>query len=189
MQEGLASKLEMQAIYDLVGDKIRNLFDSQAVTIAYHDQRTNQIHFPYYLHRGQRLTQEPIDFGEGLTSHVLRTRQPLIINEEAEKRYGELGAVFVTGDDNAKCWLGVPIVSGPVATGVIFLQNYEREHAYTDADVRLLQTLAGSMGIALDNARLFELERQRAAELSAINTVSQAPGGGIRSGPHDPADR
>ena len=112
VQEGLASKLEMQAIYDLVGDKIRNLFDSQAVTIAYHDHRTNQIHFPYYLHRGQRLKQEPIDFGEGLTSHVLRTRQPLLINEDAEQRYAELGAVFVTGDDNAKSWLGVPIVSG-----------------------------------------------------------------------------
>ena len=57
---------------------------------------------------------------------------------------------------------------------MIFLQNYEREHAYSETDVRLLQTLAGSMGIALDNARLFESERQRAAELSAINTVSQA---------------
>ncbi len=82
--------------------------------------------------------------------------------------------MFVTGDDNAKSWLGVPIVSGPEATGVIFLQNYEREHAYSETDVRLLQTLAGSMGIALDNARLFESERQRAAELGAINTVSQA---------------
>ncbi len=120
------------------------------------------------------LEQLPIDFGEGLTSHVLRTKQPLLINEDAEKRYAELGAVFVTGDDNAKSWLGVPIVSGPEATGVIFLQNYEREHAYSETDVRLLQTLAGSMGIALDNARLFESERQRAAELGAINTVSQA---------------
>ena len=29
VQEGLASKLDMQAIYDLVGDKIREIFDAQ----------------------------------------------------------------------------------------------------------------------------------------------------------------
>ena len=33
VQQGLASKLDMQAIYDLVGDKIREIFDAQAVLI------------------------------------------------------------------------------------------------------------------------------------------------------------
>jgi GAF domain-containing protein/DNA-binding response OmpR family regulator len=180
VQEGLASKLEMQAIYDLVGEKIRTVFDSQAATIALYDRRSNLLRFPYYLHRGYRLAQEPIEFGEGLTSHVIRTRQPLLINEGAEKRYAELGAVFVAGDDNAKSWLGVPIVSGSEATGAIFLQNYERENAYNEADVRLLGTMATSMGVALENARLFdETQRllketeQRAAELAIINSVQE----------------
>jgi hypothetical protein len=34
IQEGLASKLDMQAIYDLVGDKIRDIFDAQVLLIA-----------------------------------------------------------------------------------------------------------------------------------------------------------
>ena len=37
MQEGLASKLDMQAIYDLVGDKIRDIFDAQVVDIGLFD--------------------------------------------------------------------------------------------------------------------------------------------------------
>ncbi len=180
VQEGLASKLEMQAIYDLVGEKIRNVFDSQAVTIALYDRTAKMLRFPYYLHRSHRLPQEPIKFGEGLTSHLIRTRQPLLINNDAEKRYAELGAVFVTGDDNAKSWLGVPIVSGSEATGAIFLQNYERENAYSESDVRLLSTIATSMGVALENARLFdETQRllketdQRATELALINSVQE----------------
>ncbi len=50
-----------------------------------------------------------------------------------------------------------------------------------ESDVRLLQTLAGSMGIALENARLFgETQRllketeQRAAELAFLNSISEA---------------
>ena len=57
----------------------------------------------------------------------------------------------------------------------------EREHAFSESDVRLLQTLANSMSVALENARLFdETQRlfkeseQRAAELAIINSVQAA---------------
>ena len=59
------------------------------------------------------------------------------------------------------------------ATGVISLQNIDREHAFSDADVRLLTTLAGSLSVALENARLFEETRQRNAELALINEVQR----------------
>ncbi|MBI5081054.1 MAG: hypothetical protein HZB17_07090 [Chloroflexi bacterium] len=37
VQEGLASRLDMQATYDLIGDKIRDIFDAQVVMIGYFD--------------------------------------------------------------------------------------------------------------------------------------------------------
>ena len=180
VQEGLASKLDLQAIYDLVGDKIRAIFDSQAVTIVILDRETKICHAPYYLHRGQRIEVPAWVYGEGLVSHVIKTRQPLLINENAEHRYKEFGAIFVTSDDNAKSWVGVPIIVGDEARGAVYLQNYERERAYTESDVNLLSTLASSMGVALENAHLFdETQRllkeseQRAAELAIINSVQQ----------------
>src|SRR5439155_26063119 len=69
--------------------------------------------------------------------------------------------------------LYVPLVVGGEATGRISLQNLDREHAFSDADVRFLRTLAGSLSVALENARLFEETRQRAAELALINDVQR----------------
>ena len=37
VQEGLSSKYEMQAIYDLVGDKLRDTFNAQVVMISQYD--------------------------------------------------------------------------------------------------------------------------------------------------------
>ncbi|MFC2064524.1 hypothetical protein ACFLXB_05465 [Chloroflexota bacterium] len=37
VQEGLSSKLKMQAIYDLVGDKLRDTFNAQIVMISQYD--------------------------------------------------------------------------------------------------------------------------------------------------------
>jgi len=55
VQQGLASKLDMQAIYDLVGDKIRDIFDAQAVLIATLDQKPEIEHFNYGYEKGKRF--------------------------------------------------------------------------------------------------------------------------------------
>ena len=40
VQQGLAEQLEMQGMYDLVGDKIQEIFDAQVVDIGIYDERT-----------------------------------------------------------------------------------------------------------------------------------------------------
>ena len=70
--------------------------------------------------------------------------------------------------------LFVPLVVGGRATGVISLQNVDRTHAFSEDDQRLLTTLAGSLSVALENARLVHETRQRVAELATVNSVGQA---------------
>ncbi len=182
VQQGLASKLDLQEIYELVGDKLREVFDAQGVAISMYDRAANLIKSPYYLFRGEVLRNLSHEFGPGLLSHIIQTRNYLLINENAAERGRELGAVITEGEDydTVKSWLGVPLFVDSEVTGVIQLENYEQERAYGDSDVRLLQTLASSMSVALENARLFDetqrlfqAEQQRAAELAIINSVQQ----------------
>src|SRR5437588_4159178 len=77
----------------------------------------------------------------------------------------------------AKSVLFVPLATGGKASGVISLQNVDREHAFTDSDERLLTTLSGSLSVALENARLVHETRQRNAELALINSVQEAIAG------------
>ena len=63
------------------------------------------------------------------------------------------------------------------ANGVVSLQNLDREHAFSQSDLDLLTTLAASLSVALDNARLIDETRQRAAELAIVNSVGQALAG------------
>src|SRR5688572_29919915 len=182
VQEGLASKLDIQAVYDLVGDKIRDVFDTQGISISYYDRQKNFITHPYYLFKGNRIVELGFELGKGLTSHVIETGQPLLINENAAQRFKELGAVFASSEteDTTKSWLGVPLISSGQVNGTIRLENYEREFAYSESYVSLLQTLANSMSVALENARLFdETNRllketeQRTAELAVINSAQE----------------
>ena len=77
----------------------------------------------------------------------------------------------------AKSALFVPLVVGGRATGVISLQNLDRTHAFSESDQQLLETLAGSLSVALENARLVHETRQRNAELALINSVQESIAG------------
>src|SRR2546421_9134569 len=67
----------------------------------------------------------------------------------------------------------VPMVAGDQARGIIKLYDVEREHAFSDSDVRLLQTVASSMSVALQNARLFDETQRRTRETAALVEVGR----------------
>src|SRR5262249_49722784 len=180
VQEGLVAKVDMQGIYDLVGNKIQEIFDAQVVSIGLHDKATNKILFAYIIERGVRFPYDEMPV-IGFRKHVLKTRQYLLINEDTIGAAAKYGNPISISGEVPKSTLFVPMIVGAEAKGVIALQNLDRENAFSESDVRLLQTLANSMSVALESARLFdETQRllketeQRNAELAIINSLQKA---------------
>ncbi len=180
IQQALAAELDIQAIYDLVGNQIRELFDAQVVMIGTFQHDDGLEHFPYLFEKGERYYPEPRPL-DGLRRHLIRTRQLVLINEHSDEVIAKYGLRVVPGTQSPKCSLYVPLVVGDTVTGHISLQNVDRAYAFSDSDVRLLSTLANSMSVALENARLFdETNRllaeteQQADEMITVNTVSKA---------------
>ena len=176
VQEALAGELELQAIYDAVGDRIRDVFDAQVVDIGIYDEPSGLVHFLYTIERGVRFPDEPIEL-IGFRKHVIETRETLMIEESTAEVAERYGNPRVLSGEPGKSTLFVPLVVGGRATGVISLQNVDRAHAFSDSDQQLLETLAGSLSVALENARLVDETRQRNAELALINSVQEAIAG------------
>jgi signal transduction histidine kinase/CheY-like chemotaxis protein len=180
VQEGLAKELDMQGIYDLVGNRICELFDTQTVIIRTFDHVAKEEYWQYAIEKGNRLYSKPRSF-IWANKLMIETKQPLLINEnyvEVAKKHGSPG---VSKGLPPKSALFVPMIVGEVVKGSVSLQNVEKEHAFTESDLRLLTTLTNSMSVALENARLFDETnrllgdaKQRAAELSTVNNISQA---------------
>ena len=181
VQQGLAAKLDMQSMYDLVGDKIQEIFDAQIVDIGLYNASEGLMHFPYSIERGVRFPDEPMPLG-GFAKIVFKTRTSIMVNDIAAW-YAERGLEMpapVQGEP-AKSVLFVPLISNKEVIGRISLQNIDRTNAFTEANERLLTTMAGSLSVALENARLFdETQRllnetnERAAELAIINSVQES---------------
>jgi len=158
----------------LVGDQVRELFHAPIVYVALLDRASMMLHFPYTY--GEEAQSRP--YGVGLTSQIIRSGQPLLINEDMAGARSKLG-ITQAGRPSAS-YLGVPIPSGGEVVGVISVQSTDQEGRFSEGDRRLLSTIASSVGVSLYNAKLFEeasharaaAEEADAAKSSFLSTVS-----------------
>ncbi|HEY5901962.1 MAG TPA: GAF domain-containing protein, partial [Anaerolineales bacterium] len=182
VQEALAKQLDLQAIIDMVNQKVGEIFAADTTVVFLYDAERDWYHHACYVDRGERM---PLPDGPAqrpsLGAIVVDTGKPLLIGTSEES--GRLGAIRLprTGEarDKNESYLGVPILAGEKVIGMIAVQSY-KQNAYGQEDVRLLQTLAAAMSVALENARLFDETQkllketeQRAAELAIINSVQE----------------
>jgi signal transduction histidine kinase/CheY-like chemotaxis protein len=109
---------------------------------------------------------------------MIDTLQPRIYRNVTE--YRALGGTVLENSEEYKSGMYVPLVVGREIKGMIGIANLDSENAYDEPDLRLLQTLANSMSVALENARLFnetqrlfnEAQEARAAAESANEAKS-----------------
>ena len=173
IQQGLAAELDFQAIVDLVGDKLREVFNTGDFGIRWYDEKNNLVHFLYEYEHGERLDIPPQPPNPGGTFDLfLKDRQPIVAN--TAELAARTGGTIIEGTDMSKSIIAVPIITSDRLTGSLQIENYERENAYGESELRLLTTIAASLGTALENARLFDETQQRNAELAIINAVQGA---------------
>jgi GAF domain-containing protein len=111
-------------------------------------------HYPYWNALGKRHYVESRPLGQlGFGPHVIRTRKTLVIDENLPARVAEFGSSKLLSEVGLpKTQVMVPLIVGDQVRGILQLNDMEREHAFSDSEVRLLETLANSMSIALERA-------------------------------------
>ncbi len=180
--EAMAKTLDVKTVTKIVGDKVRDIFNAESVSITLLDERTNLIHtlYAYEQDEGGYLDYfEPFPLGKGLTTKVIQSCKPLLMGTVEEQRANgayfppemlerlEIGSTALTPSA-----MYVPIIVNDIAIGVVIVGDH-RQNYFSENNLLLLQTLASNMGVAIQNARLFEAEQERVAELQIINSIQQ----------------
>jgi adenylate cyclase len=110
-----------------------------------------------------------IAIGEGITGWAALHQEPLCI---ADAREDTRFVPCYEGDQTCS-ELAVPILTAREVFGVLNVES-DAVGAFGQNDIRLLDTLAGQLGVALENAQLFDLEQRRVRQLGQVNTLSVA---------------
>ncbi|HEU5015016.1 MAG TPA: SpoIIE family protein phosphatase [Roseiflexaceae bacterium] len=104
--------------------------------------------------------------GSGLVGLAAQDGQPILVNDvRADPRY-------ISDDRNTRSEMAVPLRFGNESLGVLDVQS-ELPNRFTDADMFVMQTLAGQIAVAIESARAFTAQREEAWTINALLQVAE----------------
>ena len=123
---------------------------------------------------GTSVAVLPTTVGRGITGRVAETGEPLLVGDAAHCEFGEQIAGTAEIEESL---LAVPLTFGSRVTGVIVISQLGLDQFDAD-DLRVLEVLAAHASVALENARLYELQRREAELATALLELARELGGG-----------
>jgi signal transduction histidine kinase len=145
----------------MIYNECRKAIDVSIFGIALLDETKQELNSVLAVEQNKSLPPFRFPLGEGLTSWVIRNREPLLLASAAEER--ALGLTSIDDGLPTESWLGVPMIAREHILGVISVESYKK-NAFSQDDVVLLTTIANQAAVAIDDANLFQ-------DLEQINTV------------------
>jgi len=166
-----ATVSDLNSFYASLHEQIRSVVGDHGFVIALYDQKTNAISIPYLYEDGTFSAIDTFPLGEGLTSILIRSREPLMLVEDTEKRAIAMGAK-ITGKA-AKSWLGVPLLARGVAIGAVIIQDQENEHSFNEDDLRFVSAVSSQIASTIYNIRLLSESQETALQFETAAEIAR----------------
>jgi GAF domain-containing protein len=161
----LSSTVDFDSLAIRLHEQVSRIMNADNFYLALHDAEAQTIAFPLRVENRQRLPAvAPRPVANGLTEHVLRTRQPVVLNGDVLAQARALGLTPIGRVSSS--WLGVPLLAEGESIGVIVVQDHDGAGGYDEHDLEVLTLVAGQAAAAVRNVRLLDQARRAYLELS-----------------------
>jgi signal transduction histidine kinase len=125
---------------------VSRLMYAKNFIISMYDAEAGMICQVYMEDEDESMTAEPFPYGEGISSMVLRTRKPWLLDDALFRALVDSGEIRAPrGLADFHSWMGVPMIAQDRLYGLIIVQSYSEEVTYTPADLELLSFVAGQV--------------------------------------------
>jgi transcriptional regulator with GAF, ATPase, and Fis domain len=163
-----AERVELDELIPLVVEKCRQALGAQGISVMMLDRDRNELFFPYVSQDdrevAERLSALRFPADRGLAGEALTSGRAVKVDDaqndprlyrEVDRRTGVM----------TRSLLAVPLVSSRGSVGVLEAINPNSGEPFTAEDLNFLETLAGGIAVALENARLHGQIKESEARL------------------------
>lgn len=148
---------------------IHEAFGYYAVNIFIVDEASNTIQLKASSHAQFAAEELRITLAQGLVGWAATNRQTTVSPDVAQdERYLATATLDATRSE-----IAVPLIAQDRVMGVLDVQS-NRLDAFGEDDVFLLETLAGQLALALQEAETFDAEHRQTERLNAMTEVARA---------------
>jgi PAS domain S-box-containing protein len=163
------SALTSPSVTDLIREvhqAVGRVVPSKNFYVALYDPEQDEMVFPYYVDEHDSAWP-PQKLGQGLTSHVIRTGEPLLASPEVYAELEKSGVVKGGGTPGVD-WLGIPLRASKAVRGVLAIQSYDPQVRITQKHLEILSILGTQAAAAIERLQAREDLAASEADLRAL---------------------
>ncbi|HEX3075012.1 MAG TPA: GAF domain-containing sensor histidine kinase [Ignavibacteriales bacterium] len=182
ISKAVIDTVALPELYKTIHMTIKELMPSENFYIALYNEDDGMVHFPYYIDQYDPPPL-PRKFGKGLTEFVIQSKEPLLLNDDVERKLNFSNVDFEVYGSPSQIWLGIPLKMNDKVLGAMVVQDYNSKFAYSEEHKNVLSFVSEQAALAINKKRdeealkkyMGELEihkkllEDRAKELSLLN--------------------
>lgn len=163
-----AARIELDELIPLIASKCREVLNAEGISVLLLDQEKNQLYFPYVSQADPKIIQRlrslrfPAELG--IAGVALKEGRAIrVVDAQRDERLYH-GVDLVTGL-TTRDLLAAPLITRQGSIGVIEAVNSHGPTPFSEEDLSFLEALAGSIAVAIENARLYAQVKESEASL------------------------
>jgi phosphoserine phosphatase RsbU/P len=165
--QAVLSTFDLDEVLQRILAIAHDYFHLRNVAILLLDQQSQQLYVRSQLGWDEGHDKMRWSVGEGITGAAALKKQPVYAPDVSQRR-----ALYLLRQVHAHPELAIPLMVRDEVVGVLDCQS-DRVNHFDSETIDLLTLFSTQASIALQNARLYSLEQQRARQLQAINAIAQ----------------
>ncbi len=148
-----AHEKSIEELLVVVRNELSKVLDTTNFFVALHNSKTGKLRKIIFEDEKDDFIEW--DASKSLSGQIMKTGKALLLNSRDEAMFAAENNIELLGSP-AACWLGVPIIQGDQAIGVIVVQSYTNENAYDGSTIRLLKLIAHELSIVIERKKMIE---------------------------------
>jgi diguanylate cyclase (GGDEF)-like protein len=164
--QAILSTFDLDEVLNQILTIIRDYFQLQNGAVLLLDKPKSELFVKVHLGREDVDVGLRIPVGQGLTGTAAQLKRPIYVPDVSkDPRY-------LHRIEGTRSEVAIPLMVRDEIVGVLDFQS-EQLSFFSDEIIDLLTLFSTQASLALENARLYSLERRRAEQLEAINAVAR----------------
>jgi Nif-specific regulatory protein len=151
-----AARTDLDELVRLVVEKCCDTFSTEGASVLRRDPESDELYFPYVVANDPAVAEKlagmrfPAD--QGIAGAVVQTGRSILVEDASSDPRINREADRLTGI-TTRSLLAAPLTTHQGTIGVLQLVN-RRDGTFTADDLAFLESLAGSIAVAIENAEL-----------------------------------
>ena len=169
---GISSTLQIDIVLERIAQYAKELLRAETSAVYLLNPEDSLLQATAAVGEdSQEIKNDPIPLGTGILGNIALQRSGEIVNKTLEDRR----AIIIKGTKGIpnENLMGVPVLSKDQLTGLLAVWRTGQDEEFKPSELDFLSSLAQQAAVAIENARLFEVEQRHFQEAETLRKAAE----------------